>query len=152
MPQRRNEATMNVRVRTFTMRDYQKVISLWRRSGVNVRLGDSPSDIKIKIGRDPNLFLVAETEGRIIGSAMGTWDGRRGWISHLGVLPAFQRRGVATMLVREVEKRMRKKGVLKVNAHIYSRNKKSLHFFRKMDYEADRTMILHGKVLAAGSE
>lgn len=81
------------------------------------------------------MFLVAEERRKIIGSVMGAWDGRRGWIYHLGVLPSHRRKGVASKLVRVIENRMRRKGVIKVNALIFEWNAASVKFFAKNGYE-----------------
>ena len=78
---------------------------------------------------------------------MGAWDGRRGWIYHLGVLPAFQRNGIARRMVEELERRMRAKGILKVNASIYKWNKRSLAFFKSNGYEVDNKTVHVGKYL-----
>jgi len=130
------------------MKDYNEVVSVWKESGLRKSPGDSRDEIRIKIRRDPELFLVAEdNDGKIIGTLLGGWDGRRGWIHHLGVIPFHQRSGVATKLVEEVERRMKRKGVVKVNAMVYESNGRSLKFFEKMGYEIDRTLLKHGKEL-----
>jgi ribosomal protein S18 acetylase RimI-like enzyme len=134
-----------LRVRAFKIGDYREVRSIWKTSGLEIRPGDSKKEIQLKLKRDPELFLVAKAEGRIVGSVIGAWDGRRGWIYHLGVLPQFQRMGIAKRLVREVEERMKAKGVVKVNASVYKWNKRSLAFFRASGYEADPTTIHVGK-------
>jgi ribosomal protein S18 acetylase RimI-like enzyme len=123
-----------LKVREFKIDDYEEVAKLWMDSGLGFRLGDDEDSVKTKLSRDPDLFLVAEEGGRIVGSAMGAWDGRRGWIYHLCVLPGSRRKGVATRLVDELEDRMRRKGVLKVNGLIYSWNRASLSFFSKKGY------------------
>jgi len=140
---------MPVRIREFAMSDYNEVRGLWKKSGLEIRPGDDAEGIRAKLEKDPDLFLVAEEGGKIVGSVMGAWDGRRGWLYHLGVLPGHRRRGIATKLVREVEKRMRRKGVVKVNALIYETNRPSLAFFLIMGYTADRSTVFHGKKLRA---
>lgn len=67
-----------LRVRTFRIEDYQEVRALWVASGLEIRPGDGLMEIQLKLRRDPELFLVAETEGKIVGSVIGAWDGRRG--------------------------------------------------------------------------
>ena len=129
------------------MDDYAEVRALWEEAGLEIRPGDSRSEVEVKVGRDADLFLVAEEGGKIVGSAMGAWDGRRGWIYHLGVLPGFQRKGVASALVDELEARMTRKGVLKVNAVVYRTNDRSLSFFKKAGYVADERSVIHGKLL-----
>jgi len=123
-----------LKIRTFDITDYPKVAEVWSEAGLEFRPGDREDEIRVKIQRDPELFLVAEERGRIVGSVMGAWDGRRGWIYHLGVRPSNQRRRVATKLIEEVESRMKKKGVLKVNALIFPWNDTSMGFFSKIGY------------------
>ena len=134
-----------MKIRTFRVLDYPQVVEVWSEAGLEFRPGDKLEQIRKKITRDPELFLVAEERGRIVGSVMGAWDGRRGWIYHLGVRPSDQRRGVATKLVKEVESRMRKKGVLKVDALIFAWNNTSIAFFSRSGYriadmEAQKTL------------
>jgi ribosomal protein S18 acetylase RimI-like enzyme len=139
----------SLRVRPFRIQDYREVRKLWKESGLQIRPGDSEKEIRVKVRRDPELFLVAEKDGEIVGSVIGAWDGRRGWIYHLGVLPDHQREGVATRLVREVERMMKAKGVVKVNASVYRWNRRSMAFFRKRGYDHDWKTIHFGKVLRA---
>ena len=136
-----------MKIREFSMRDYARVRRVWEESGLEIRPGDSREEVRRKVSRDRDLFLVAEEGGTIVGTAMGAWDGRRGWIYHLGVLPGHQRKGIAARLVGEIERRMRAKGVPKVNAIVYDDNAASLSLFRKMGYAADRRSVLHGKLL-----
>jgi len=123
-----------VKIRTFDISDYPRVVEVWSEAGLEFRPGDEMEGIRTKIQRDPELFLVAEERGKIVGSVMGAWDGRRGWIYHLGVHPNYQRKKVATRLIREVESRMRRKGVVKVNALIFGWNEASIGFFSRNGY------------------
>jgi ribosomal protein S18 acetylase RimI-like enzyme len=124
-----------MKIREFKVDDYAAVARLWMEAGLGFRLGDDLDSVKVKIGRDPDLFLVGEEGGRIVGSVMGAWDGRRGWIYHLGVLPEARRKGVASKLIEELEGRMREKGVSKVNGLVYGWNKASLSFFTRSGYQ-----------------
>ena len=90
---------------------------------------------------------MAELDGVLVGTVLGAWDGRRGWIYHLGINPKYQRTGLGTRLVAEVEARMKSKGVLKVNALIYNTNENSIAFFKKIGYQHDETTTIHGKIL-----
>jgi ribosomal protein S18 acetylase RimI-like enzyme len=136
-----------MKIRRFSLSDYDETVSLWKKCGLKIRPGDSIGEIRLKVRRDPELFLVAEDNDKLVGTCVGAWDGRRGWIYHLGVLPSYQRKGIATALVKEVEKRMKRKGCVKVNAIIYKWNRKSRRFFEEMGYTADATTVIHGKML-----
>jgi len=134
-----------VRVREFRIDEYNAVYDLWKEAGLIIRPGDDLQGIRVKLQRDPDLFLVAEDSGRIVGCVLGAWDGRRGWINHLAVAPSHQRRGVGSALISELEKRLSLKGAKKVNAQIYKWNQKSLEFFKAAGYEAQVDLVMIGK-------
>ena len=134
-------------VREFTLDDYEKVVELWKESGLILRPGDDLEGIRLKLQRDPDLFLVAEDGREIVGVILGAWDGRRGWVNHLAVRSPHRRSGIGKSLIGELEKRLIKKGALKVNAQIYQSNKSSLAFFKAMRYEIYSELIMVGKSL-----
>ena len=136
-----------MKIREFKIDDYQIVRDLWQAAGLILRPGDELEDVKLKLQRDPDLFLVAEQDDGVVGSVIGGWDGRRGWIYHLAVKPSYQRRGIGMGLVREVEKRLAAKGAKKVNAQVYEWNEQSSAFFKAIGYEAQPDLIMIGKQL-----
>jgi ribosomal protein S18 acetylase RimI-like enzyme len=136
-----------MKIREFKIEDYEIVRGLWQTAGLTLRPGDELDDVKLKLQRDADLFLVAEQEDEIVGSVMGGWDGRRGWIYHLAVNPEHQRKRIGASLVRELEKRLVTKGAKKVNAQVYRWNEKSSDFFKAMGYDAQPDLIMIGKQL-----
>lgn len=121
--------------------DYPAVRDLWEgmEKGVHVGRSDTPQEIEKKILRDPDLFLVAEEEGRIIGSVIGGYDGRRGLLYHLAVARDFRHRGLGGLLLDEVEGRLRDKGCLKCYLMVALDNPDVERFYQKrgwhfMDY------------------
>jgi ribosomal protein S18 acetylase RimI-like enzyme len=129
------------------MEDYALAFGLWKRAGLQIRPGDERPDIRLKLQRDPDLFLIAEEDKRILGTIIGAWDGRRGWIYHLAVDPDHQRRGVGAILVREVETRLAAKGAQRVNAQVLKTNHQSLEFFRAAGYEKRPDLMMISKQL-----
>jgi ribosomal protein S18 acetylase RimI-like enzyme len=136
-----------MKIREFRIEDYPIVRDLWQIAGLTLRPGDELEDVKLKLRRDPELFLVAERDDRIVGCVMGGWDGRRGWIYHLAVKPEHQRKKIGAGLVHEIEKRLVAKGAKKVNAQVYRWNEKSSDFFKAMGYETQPDLIMIGKQL-----
>jgi ribosomal protein S18 acetylase RimI-like enzyme len=134
-------------IREFQMGDYEKVLQLWKNAGLVLRPGDELEGIKLKLQRDPDLFLIAEEERQIVRVVMGAWDGRRGWINHLAVKPDRQGSGIGTSLIQELEKRLSEKGARKVNAQIYRSNAKSIEFFKSAGYEVHSDLVMVGKFL-----
>ena len=71
----------------------QVVLSLWQQGGdVVLSPTDSLEEVQAAIHHSAALFLVPESEGRIMGSIIGTWDGRRGEFYRLAVSPEVRRR------------------------------------------------------------
>jgi len=136
-----------MKIREFRIDDYPMVRDLWQAAGLILRPGDELEDVKLKLQRDPDLFLVAVQDDRIVGSIMGGWDGRRGWIYHLAVKPEHQQKGIGVGLVREVEERLVAKGARKVNAQVYKWNERSSEFFKAIGYEPQPDLTMIGKQL-----
>ena len=130
-------------IRTFRYpQDYSDVISLWQSIGVGVHVGrsDSAGEIEKKLRRDPDLFLVAESDGRIIGTVMGGFDGRRGMIYHLAVVRNYRQLGLGSALMDEVERRLKGKGCLRSYLMVTRDNPGVLDFYSRRGWE---TMDIH---------
>jgi ribosomal protein S18 acetylase RimI-like enzyme len=136
-----------VQIHEFQINDYNMVFELWEEAGLVIRPGDDLRGARMKLQRDPDLFLLARLEGEIVGCIIGGWDGRRGWVYHLAVKPSHQRQGIATALLSEVEKRLVEKGAKKINAQIYQSNTKSLEFFKARGYDTHTDLVMVGKHL-----
>ena len=121
--------------------DYASVRALWESMDRGVEVGryDTPEEIERKISRDPDLFILAEENGRIIGSVMGGYDGRRGLLYHLAVAASHRQRGVGSQLLDEIESRLRAKGCMKCYLMVTPKNEEAELFYQKrgwhfMDY------------------
>jgi ribosomal protein S18 acetylase RimI-like enzyme len=127
--------------------DYESALRVWSSMETGVRVGrsDTPQEIEKKLQRDPDLFLVAESNGEIIGTIIGGYDGRRGMIYHLGVLPEFRNRGVATQLIEEVEKRLRAKGCVKCYLLTFADNHDAIGFYKNRGWRHQAEDIIFGK-------
>lgn len=134
-------------VRELRIEDYDALIRLWEAAGLRHRPDgrDGRGRIGKELGSPMAVFLVAELEGRLIGSLLGTTDGRKGWINRLAVHPDFQRRGVARALLREAEERFERRGLLVFACLIEGENAASQEFFDRMGYDADRTVVYFSK-------
>ena len=133
-------------LREFTMDDYNIVYKLWENSGpgVGISRSDTRDEIAKKLLRDPDLFLVAEDDGKIIGTVIGGYDGRRGIVYHLAVDPAYRGNGIGKVLMAEVEKRLAAKGCLKSYLLVLRDNPNVIDFYRELGWE-EMDVTLMGK-------
>lgn len=138
------------RLREFAMADFQAVEKLWRRAGLWMRPSDGAEQVALKLTRDPDLFVVACAGERVVGVAMGGWDGRRAYIYHLAVDPRWRRRGLANRLMDELEERFRAKGALKAKLQIMAGNDASTAFFAARGYQLETACASWGAELIEG--
>lgn len=106
----------SVSIREFRYpQDYPRALQLWNEVGEGVRVGpsDTSAEIEKKLKRDPDLFLVAEAAGELVGTVIGGFDGRRGHVYHLAVAPGYRRQRVGSRLMSELETRLRAKGCIR---------------------------------------
>lgn len=121
-------------IREFSYpQDYAAVINLWSTVGPGVHVGrsDTPEEIEKKLQRDPQLFLVAEHSGEIIGAVLGGFDGRRGIVYHLAVSPRFQEQGIGSALMDAVETRLRELGCIRVYLLVTQDNPANAYYQRR---------------------
>ena len=85
-------------IRKAGREDYDGVMALYQPTG-----RDSKANLERELA-DPNVdILVAVIGDRIIGSVIGTNDGRNGWVNRLAVDPDHRGEGIAKALVEGVE-------------------------------------------------
>ena len=140
-----------VQVREFQLpSDYESVYQLWKgiERGVHIGRSDTLPEIEKKLSRDPDLFLVAELDGVIVGSVIGGFDGRRGLIYHLAVAESFRRMGIGSRLMDEVESRLRSKGCLKCYLLVTNDNPEADGYYQQRGWQPMDTVHLLGKELA----
>lgn len=128
----------DILIRSFSFsEDYKDVNSLWKKAGdgIHLHISDEPAEIEKKIARDPDLFLLAEAEGLIIGAVMGGFDGRRGMMYHLAVDPRYRRKGIANLLVDALEKKLKEKGCIRYYILVTNDNEDAISFYESRGWE-----------------
>jgi len=150
-PRRRPVAQRDdISIAEFSMDDYAVVHVLWQRGDLWMRPSDGPQATLLKLTRDPGLFLVARIDGRVIGTVMGGWDGRRAYVYHLAVAPERRRQGIADALMDELEERFRALGAVKAKLQILVDNDVSKAYFAHRGYLLETDCEPWGKELVVG--
>jgi ribosomal protein S18 acetylase RimI-like enzyme len=136
-----------INIRTYRNDDLQAVRVLWEE----VFPSDPPWNaaavaIPEKTAFQPELLLVAEDGGQLVGTAMAGYDGHRGWLYSLAVKPAGRRSGVGRMLVAEAERRLATLGCRKINLQVRSTNEAVIGFYRRLGYEVEERVSMGKRV------
>ncbi|HET8567385.1 MAG TPA: GNAT family acetyltransferase [Candidatus Limnocylindria bacterium] len=133
-------------LREFRDGDGDALRTFWLVCGIDLRPGDDDASLARFAARDPALFLLAEEDARLIGSALAGWDGRRGWLYHVAVHPDHRRRGIARHMVGALEERLAERGCPKVNLIVWAKNTVAVEFWERLGYAREATVEL-GKAL-----
>jgi ribosomal protein S18 acetylase RimI-like enzyme len=136
-------------IREFDLsRDYDAVIALWRAAGPGISVGpsDTREELAKKLARDPDLFLVGEHAGRIVGSVIGGFDGRRGLVYHLAVAADWRGQDLGTALMAALEARLKAKGCRKAYLLVRPDNLGVLDFYRKLGW-TEMPVTMMGKTI-----
>lgn len=127
-------------IRPFDLQDEEQVIALWKECKLVVPWNDPKKDIRRKLKVNPELFLVGEIEGEIVGSIMGGYEGHRGWVNYLAVLSSHRKKGYGRQLMEAVEERLEKMGCAKVNLQVRETNLEVIEFYKAIGYGLDHVI------------
>jgi len=109
---------MPLTIRQCRIDECALVLELWKRAEAIPRPTDTLADLERIVREHPHTLLVAEEDGRLVGTVIAGWDGWRGGIYRLAVLPECRRRGVGQALVAEAERRLVARGARRLNAMV----------------------------------
>jgi ribosomal protein S18 acetylase RimI-like enzyme len=122
-------------LRTATEEDIASVLGLWAAADSPPSVSDSPEGLARLLAADPQALLVAELDGVLAGSLIAAWDGWRGSFYRLAVSPEHRRKGLATMLLREGERRLRELGAVRLTAIVAADEAGAMAFWQAAGYE-----------------
>jgi ribosomal protein S18 acetylase RimI-like enzyme len=131
-----------MQIRPFELSDQSAVIALWQHCGLLRPWNDPQKDIARKLQVRPDLFLVGLIDAQIVATAMGGYEGHRGWINYLAVSPDRQRQGLGRAIMDAAEQRLRACGCPKINLQVRTSNQQVIDFYRSLGYQVDDVVSL----------
>ena len=111
-------------VRIMTIEDYEGVYALWKKiKGFGIRsIDDSKEGVARFLKRNPTTSVVAEKDGRIVGSILCGHDGRRGCLYHVCVDEDYRRHGIGKRMVVFAMKALKEEKINKVCLIAFAQN------------------------------
>lgn len=126
------------------------VLEVWLRADAHPTVTDDPESIRRLMERDADALLVAECDGRLAGTLIAAWDGWRGSLYRLAVVPEMRRRGIARLLVEAGERRLRACGVRRLAALVVPSDAPAVAFWASAGYDRQEGRPRYVKNLGAG--
>ena len=147
---KRSENIEKIKLRQLRIGDYENMIESWNRAGLPIKVKGRESKDSIKKESE---FVGASFIGAFdkskgetpVGLVIANYDGRRGWINRIAVLPEYRREGVGSALIREAEEFLRKKGAKVIAALIDRSNDPSRRLFEKNGYNMNEEITYYAK-------
>ena len=124
-------------IRSYRAEDEEAVIALWTACNLVVSHNDPKKDIRRKLRVNPEWFLIGEENSFIVATCMVGYEGHRGWINYLAVSPGVRRQGIASLMMQEAERLLRKAGCPKINLQIRSTNSQVIEFYKSLGFKVD---------------
>lgn len=123
-------------IRVMTLDDYDAVIALMSHTpGISLRDADSREATSRYLQRNPGMSFVAQVDGTLSGCVMCGHDGRRGYLQHLLVLPAYRRQGIAHGLVEHCLAALEQQGIVKCHLDVFKTNEAAGHYWRSQGWQ-----------------
>lgn len=125
------------RLRRGTSDDAPLLVAFWAREGENHhRPTDTLEGVQGLLDRDPDAVIIAERDGRIVGTVVAGWDGWRAHLYRLAVASDVRGQGLARLLVAEAERRLEGLGAVRYDAMVLAANEVGAAAWAAMGYSA----------------
>ena len=143
----------NVKIRPLKREDLDAIVKIDERVLGENRRNYWERKLGLMNDKSSQISLVAEMEGGVVGFVLGDISGWEfgipetiGWIDTIGVEPAYQKKGVATALARELVQNLRSLGVKTIYTLVSWNDWDLLQFFHAMGFSRGDMINLELKI------
>lgn len=117
--------------REITLDDYESLVDFWKKNYF-VNEMDSKERFILFLDKNPQLSMLAEDENKIIGTALGSFDGRRGYLQKVVVDEKYRKKGIGLKLVEKVIHKLYSLGTTYIPISV---EKENVHFYEKCGFK-----------------
>jgi len=143
----------NVKIRALRKEDLDAIVEIDERVLGENRRNYWERKLELMNNKASQISLVAELEGRVVGFILGDISGWEfgvpetiGWIDTIGVEPAYQKKGLATALARELVQNLKSFGVKTIYTLVSWNDWDLLQFFHAMGFSRGDMINLELKI------
>lgn len=127
-------------IRRLGTAEIPQIHALWNEAGLVFRPEgrDAPAVFARELEEARTFLLGFYEEDRLVGVALGTDDGRKGWINRVAVATDRRRSGIGRALIRACEAVLVERGIGIISCLIEGANEASFNLFEAAGYEIRR--------------
>jgi ribosomal protein S18 acetylase RimI-like enzyme len=146
--EKKDDLLTGLNIRPLAMRDLDAIVEIDRKVLGKARTDYWENKIELSNTHYPLSCLVAEIDGKVVGVILGEVSGWEfgipdtiGWVSTIGVDPAYQHQGIAERLTQDFVKNVKSVGVNILYTLVNWNDWDLLKFFRAMGFARGGQMI-----------
>jgi ribosomal protein S18 acetylase RimI-like enzyme len=124
----------DLQIRTATRADVVPLLEFWRSAAEGTSISDDEAGVGRLIARDADAVLIAERDGRMVGTVIAGWDGWRCHLYRLAVDSGSRRQGIGGALLEAAEQRFTALGGRRGDAMVLERNELGQRAWRAAGY------------------
>ena len=129
-------------IRKYKSSDHDALITLWTAVFPDDPPHNEPSAVLAAKLEIDDLVFVAEMNGSLVGACMAGYDGHRGWLYAVAVLPEYRRGGTGAALVEYAVQALKSAGCIKVNLQIRAGNEAVMSFYKSLGFSLEERVSM----------
>lgn len=140
-----------ISLREMKIEDYNEIITLWEHTeGMWLSEADSLPNIQRYLERNPNCCFVAEKQINddcpvLVGTLLAGHDGRRGYMYHLAVDPAYRGQQIGKSLIAQSMQGLMDSGIDKCHIFVMATNESGQQFWSVNGWEKRDSFYVFSK-------
>ena len=124
-------------IRKYVDNDAEAVKHIWGKVLPDTAHYNQPDfALEHKLAVD-DLIFVAVDDGVVVGTVMAGYDGHRGWLYSVAVLPEHRRHGTGARLIQAALDALANIGCVKVNLQVRPDNKAVTAFYESIGFAVE---------------
>ena len=144
-----------VAIRPIHDGDEESVVELWRVCGLVRPWNDPHRDIesaRANLSSDVFVAVAGNEGGRIVGSVMAGFEGHRGWVYYLAVVPERRSQGLGRRLMHHAEAWLERQGAPKIMLMIREENESVRRLYEGLGYSVERRTVMSRRTAQSAAE
>lgn len=122
---------MSLQLRHYNDADFPLFQKMLKDIGIYYEPLDTRDILRKKIEHDSESIIVAEDNGRLVGTVFILYDPWCSFVYHLGVHPDYRGKGLATQLMDEAEGKLKARGINRPTLFVEEDNQEVVDFYKK---------------------
>lgn len=136
-------------IRSMTIEDYFEASTLWQNTpGMGLRgLDDTFEGIKFFLEYNPELSIVYEEDGRVEGTVLCGFDGKRAYLYHVAISEKVKGRAIGRQMIKHLEDVLKAKNINGVALVAFCDNIVGNKFWDNLGYHPRKDLYYRDKNL-----